>query len=109
MKPKSLEDARLFASMVATKQGWVLNPDADFREIIVQGLCDNFNRYGYFFCPCRDSDGSREVDKDSICPCVWTKADLPEYGHCYCGLYLSRGFAAAGLPPASIPDRRYGS
>jgi ferredoxin-thioredoxin reductase catalytic subunit len=108
LNPKSLADVLTFTSMVAAKQGWVLNADREFYEILVQGLRDNYNRYGYFMCPCRDSDGSREADKDSICPCTWSRKDLPEYGHCYCALYLAPGFADSGKEPRTIPDRRYG-
>ena len=109
MKPKSPADVRLFTSMVAEKQGWTLCPDLEFYEILVEGLGENFNRYGYFMCPCRDTDGSREADRDSICPCSWSRRDISEHGHCYCALYLSRAFAESGRIPQSIPDRRYGT
>jgi ferredoxin-thioredoxin reductase catalytic chain len=105
---KSLDEVRLFTAMVAAKQGWALSADTEFYEILVQGLRDNYNRYGYFMCPCRDSDGSREADRDSICPCLWSRRDLPEYGHCYCALYLTQDFADSGRQPVSIPDRRFG-
>lgn len=35
-------------------------------------------------------------------------ADHDEYGHCLCGLYLSREYAASGQEPSSIPERREG-
>jgi ferredoxin-thioredoxin reductase catalytic chain len=107
MKTKTTEDAALFASMVAAKQGWTLNPDSDFVGVLVEGLTTNWNRYGYFLCPCRDTEGSREVDADVVCPCAPSWKDVEERGHCYCALYLSKPFAASGKPPASIPDRRY--
>ncbi|HEY9055492.1 MAG TPA: ferredoxin-thioredoxin reductase catalytic domain-containing protein [Rectinemataceae bacterium] len=107
MKEKNLEDTRLFASMVAEKQGWVLNPDQEFLGDLLEGLKANYNRYGYFLCPCRDTEGNREEDKEAICPCVWSRKDIPEFGHCYCALYLSRDFALSGTPPSAIPDRRY--
>jgi ferredoxin-thioredoxin reductase catalytic subunit len=93
--------------MVAKKQDWVLNPNTQFYETLTEGLTVNFNRYGYFMCPCRDSDGSRVADKDSICPCRWSHSDVPEFGHCYCALYFSPSFAESGVSPSSIPDRRY--
>lgn len=107
MNPKTPEQTRLFTRMVAQKQGWVLNPETSFYETLVDGLTTNFNRYGYFLCPCRDSDGSREVDKNAICPCVWSKLDVPEFGNCYCALYLSKDKLDSGSPPSAIPDRRY--
>ncbi|MEN6364975.1 MAG: ferredoxin-thioredoxin reductase catalytic domain-containing protein [Rectinema sp.] len=108
MTEKTVEQTRTFTKMVAAKQGWVLNPDAAFYEILAEGLTTNWNRHGYFLCPCRDSDGSRETDRDSICPCLWSKDDIATQGHCFCALYLSPEFAASGKTPGSIKDRRYG-
>ncbi len=105
MTQKNLEDASTFATMVARKQGWVLNPDRDFTGTLVEGLMTNWNRYGYFLCPCRDTEGSREADRDVICPCKPAWQDIAEHGHCYCALYLDPSFAASGRAPSSIPDR----
>ena len=107
MKEKSDGETRLFASMVSEKQGWILNPDQDFLGDLLAGLKANYNRYGYFLCPCRDTEGSRQADRDAICPCTWSRKDVPEFGHCYCALYLSRDFARSGASPSAIPDRRY--
>jgi ferredoxin-thioredoxin reductase catalytic subunit len=107
VKPKTKADTALFASMVASKQGWSVNPDADFAESLEEGLTTNWNRYGYYLCPCRDSDGSREADADLICPCRYSWKDVEEFGHCYCALYLSASFAESGATPEGIKDRRY--
>lgn len=104
---KTLDQTRVFTEMVAAKQGWALNADPDFYGTLVDGLTKNYNRYGYYLCPCRDTEGSREADKPAICPCVWSRADIPEFGHCFCALYLSKDFAASGKEPRAIPDRRY--
>jgi len=107
MAEKSLDQTRTFARMVAAKQGWALNPDESFTDSLIEGLTTNWNRYGYYLCPCRDSEGSREADKEVLCPCTVSWADIAEHGHCFCALYLSRAFAASGAAPRSIPDRRY--
>lgn len=104
---KSLADTAKFAAMVAAKQGWVLNADADFRSSLEEGLTMNWNRYGYFLCPCRDSDGSREADQSVVCPCAFARKDIETHGHCFCALYLSPAFAASGAEPGGIKDRRY--
>ncbi|MHA2062035.1 MAG: ferredoxin-thioredoxin reductase catalytic domain-containing protein [Candidatus Sifarchaeia archaeon] len=103
---KSLKDSRLFTEMVAKHQGWALNRDEKLLQTLREGLATNYNRYGYFSCPCRLADGERETDKDIICPCVYARPDIEEYGHCYCGLYLSKEFALSGKQPVSIPKRR---
>ena len=99
MSEKNKEQTRLFTRMVAEKQGWKLNPDPSFYEDLVEGLMNNYNRYGYFLCPCRDSDGSREADKNSICPCLWSRQDILEYGNCFCALYISQSSLPLSLRP----------
>jgi ferredoxin-thioredoxin reductase catalytic subunit len=106
MKTKNLSDTATFASMVADKQGWVLNPDAEFRAVLIEGLTTNWNRYGYYLCPCRDGEGSREADADVLCPCKYSWSDIEQHGHCFCALFLSKNFAASGVKPSGIPDRR---
>ncbi|MFP4011424.1 MAG: ferredoxin-thioredoxin reductase catalytic domain-containing protein [Spirochaetaceae bacterium] len=103
---KTLEDARRFVTMVAEHNGWELNPDEEFLEDLVTGLRDNFNRYGYYLCPCRDGTGDREKDRDIICPCDYNVPDQQEYGHCYCALYFRKGFLEGGGKPRPVPERR---
>lgn len=105
MKSKTIEDAHTFTRMVADKQGWIPSRDEAFYEDLCAGLVTNWNRYGYFLCPCRDSAGSRELDATVVCPCVHAREDIAEYGHCYCSLYWSKEFAASGKDPSGIPDR----
>lgn len=105
MKEKSIDDTRIFTEMVARKQGWRLSKDRDFYEDLVSGLNTNVRRYGYYLCPCRDTDGSRDADRKIICPCIYAADDIAEYGHCYCSLYWSCEFELSGKEPAGIPDR----
>ncbi len=105
-REKTKEEVLKFIGMAANHHRWKLNPDAEFTESLAEGLMKNFNRYGYFLCPCRDTEGSRDKDADVICPCTYSHADVAEFGHCYCGLYLSESFSASGKKPRSIPERR---
>ncbi len=105
MKPKTPDQTWTFAEMVASKQGWTLNPDRSFTTILMEGLTTNWNRYGYYLCPCRDTEGTREADQEVVCPCKVSWEDVKEHGHCFCALYLRPDFAASGRPPSSIPDR----
>jgi ferredoxin-thioredoxin reductase catalytic subunit len=104
--PKNETDTLAFATAVAAKQGWVLNPDAELRGLVVRGLTINHGRHGFFMCPCRDGDGDPVADRDLRCPCAYARPDIDEFGQCFCGLYLSAGFAASGRQPESIPERR---
>jgi len=108
-KHKNLADTQAFAQAVAEKQHWVLNPEPDFTGKILEGLCQNYNRFGYYLCPCRDGDGERNRDKDIVCPCDYAKADIQDYGHCFCALYLSPSYEKQvkdGKELSSIPERR---
>ena len=103
---KTVADTEKFVSMVAKKQGWELHPDKEFLKMLHEGLTENWNRYGYYSCPCRDASGDKEKDKDMFCPCDYCKPDQEEFGHCYCGLYISKEYAATGKIPVYIPERR---
>ena len=107
-KHKNPHDARAFVRAVADKHGWVVNPDEAFVGQIAKGLAVNYNGYGYYLFPCRDGDGDRATDQDIICPCDYLPDDHREYGHCLCGLFLSKSFAKTGREPESIPERRPG-
>ena len=102
----NLEQVAKFAEKAAAAGGWVLNADSDFRESVVEGLYNNYLQHGYFLCPCRESWDDRERDRDVICPCDYCAEDVKEFGHCYCGLYLSAEFIKSGEEPGSIPERR---
>ncbi|HOV37515.1 MAG TPA: ferredoxin-thioredoxin reductase catalytic domain-containing protein [Spirochaetales bacterium] len=106
MKKKTLSDTAFFIHRVAEHQGWKVNPDSEFVQTLTEGLTTNFNRYGYFLCPCRETGGSRERDTDVICPCRYSKEDIAEYGHCYCALFFSPEFFVSGRSFSSIPERR---
>ncbi len=106
MKDKTIEETKIFAERVAEHHGWKINPDTEFVRTLLEGLTTNYNRYGYYLCPCRDTSGSRERDKDVICPCIYSKEDIREYGHCYCALFFSPEFYASGKEYGPIPERR---
>lgn len=105
-KEKTVEQTLKFVEMVAKKQGWKLNRDDEFLHMLAEGLMKNYNRYGYFLCPCRDSDGDFKLDKDIVCPCDYAPKDVDEFGHCYCGLYLSEEYWKSEKEPVGIPERR---
>ncbi len=86
--------------------GYNLNPDVEFTKGLVEGLLVNEARYGYWACPCRLADGSRDKDLDIICPCDYRDPDLEDFGACYCALYVSDAVRDGMQPLQSIPERR---
>lgn len=104
--PKNEEAVRAFLRAVAAKQRLILNPDEQLVADIARGLLSNYESMGYYCCPCRESWGLREKDRDIICPCDYCKKDVEEFNQCYCGLFVSSGAAADQREAHSIPDRR---
>ena len=104
MPDKTLKDVEVFLKAVTVKQGLLLNPDKDHIDSIKEGLMQMYNSLGYFCCPCRESWGDKKKDRDICCPCDYCKADVEEFGQCYCGLFISE--SSRGKELSSIPDRR---
>jgi ferredoxin-thioredoxin reductase catalytic chain len=90
----------------ALAAGYYLNPDIEFTMDLMEGLVTNQGRYGYPACPCRLAEGSREADRDIICPCNYRDPDLNDYGACYCALYVSEEIARGERQAEPIPERR---
>lgn len=107
MAERSVEQTLQFIRKAAEKRGWVPNPDRSFVESLAEGLTVNVNRYGYYLCPCRDGEGNRQDDSDIVCPCAYAEADIREYGHCFCALFLSPEKARNNPEVTQIPERRY--
>lgn len=106
MRPESKSDVLEYVKRVAAKRGWKLNYDEDFLMDLVDGLFTQYSRHGYFLCPCRESWDDIDKDRDVICPCSYAQADIDEYGHCFCGLYLSEEAFAQRKEVSAIPERR---
>ena len=87
-------------------KGYYLNGDKEKAFELIRGLITNKNRYGYMACPCRLASGEKESDKDIICPCVYRKPDIAEYGSCYCSLYVSKDWYTGKIERREVPERR---
>jgi len=103
MTPDQIET---FMKNSAKKRGWKLTPDLELIGFLKEGFAVNVERYGCLQCPCREGSGSREWDKDILCPCDYAPKDVEEYGQCYCGLYLNEEVYKQGGAAGSIPERR---
>jgi len=87
-------------------KGYYFNTDKVRVFDLLKALLVNKDRYGYMACPCRLAAGDKENDKDIICPCVYRKPDVKEYGSCYCNLYVSTEWNDKKIPHRYIPERR---
>lgn len=102
---KTFEDVQEYVRRIASRKGWKLNSDKETVNDLIEGLLENFNRLGYYNCPCRDSQEDNQLDKDIICPCRYAALDIVEYGYCYCSLYTKTDFDQ-NQPIKMIPERR---
>ena len=91
---------------IQESKGYFFNKDKNRVFDLLDGLLLNKERYGYMGCPCRLLSGNRENDKDIICPCVYRKQDVEEYGSCYCNLYVSKEWNEEKIPHEYVPERR---
>lgn len=108
-KQKTPGDVKGYVETIARRLGWKLIDRSDLLETLVAGLKENFNRLGYYNCPCRDSQEDPKLDRDIICPCVYArKSDVEEYGHCYCALFFRKDFDTS-REITMIPERRLSS
>jgi ferredoxin-thioredoxin reductase catalytic subunit len=87
-------------------KGYFFSKDQAMTMQLIEGLLVNRQRYGYMCCPCRLASGSREADRDIICPCDYREPDVKEYGSCYCNLYVSKEWNDETIPHNTVPERR---
>jgi len=90
----------------AANQDLHMNPDWDVVQPLLEGLIENGKRHGLRTCPCRFAIGELEKDRDIVCPCVYAKPDIEEFGACYCWLFVSKDWAENRIPHVQIPERR---
>lgn len=87
-------------------KGYYFNKDTGMVMQLLEGLIINRERYGYMCCPCRLASEDREWDRDINCPCVYRTSDVPEFGSCYCNLYVSKEWNEEKIPHVYVPERR---
>ena len=72
----------------AKENGFRLNPNKKLVEGTIKGLIINKKKFGQSYCPCRRLTGHKEKDKNMICPCIYSKKEIEEQGHCRCLLFV---------------------
>jgi ferredoxin-thioredoxin reductase catalytic subunit len=99
---------QLYENLKKTQEpkGFFFNKDRKQVLGILGGLITNRERYGYMSCPCRLASGTREQDRDIICPCAYRDEDIAQYGSCYCGLYVTQDWNDEKTPHVYVPERR---
>jgi len=92
--------------MIQEPKGYYFNKDMEMTMPLIESLLTNKERLGYMACPCRLANGEFEDDKDIVCPCVYRKPDVEEYGACFCALYVSKEYNEDKIEKEPVPERR---
>lgn len=116
MKPQEIKDMLevrnevddLFERLrkIQEPAGYFFNLDREKTNQLLQALLINKDRYGYMSCPCRLASGSRDKDRDIICPCIYREPDVQDFGSCYCNLYVSKEWNEGSIERRLVPERR---
>ena len=70
---------------------FVLNPDKERIELIIQGVLEHEEQYGLKYCPCRMISGNFDEDLSLICPCDFKgQINWKEIGECWCSLFIKK-------------------
>lgn len=88
------------------EKGYYLHADTEHTLATIDSLLANKEKYSLLACPCRLATGNPEDDADIICPCVYCKEDIEEFGACYCLLFVSEDFKDDPTFYPEIDDRR---
>jgi len=102
----TVEEVKRRAEADAKTFGYVLNPDSEFLQGLLEGLKKNEERYGYPSCPCRLASGGIDYDRDILCPCDYRDPDIVQFGTCYCGLYVRKDVYERKIELKPVPERR---
>jgi len=73
------------------KNDFILNPDKEHVDAVIDGVLENERNCGLKLCPCRLRNGTRKRDLELICPCNFKIQDnWKEKQECWCGLFVKR-------------------
>ena len=83
-----LEKTHEWAAKYAKKKGFILNPDEEMLQMVIEGLARNREEHGRQYCPCRLRTGDEEEDRKIICPCIYHEDEIDADGNCHCSLFF---------------------
>lgn len=69
---------------------FMLNPDQQHVNMLIEGILANEKDCGLRLCPCRVRDGTNRGDLELICPCNFRAQEIwKNEGRCWCGLFVT--------------------
>jgi len=82
---KALRD-KIYA--YANNRGYVVNESNV--ENIIDGLIENEEELGGYYCPCRVVLENEHYKKAIVCPCLYAPREIERSGHCKCLLLYGK-------------------
>ncbi len=73
-------------SDLASRKGYVLNPDEERINKVIGLMTENFILAGKYFCPCKQTH-PLDPSTDVVCPCPPWEEEIEKDGHCFCRLF----------------------
>lgn len=73
-------------SVIAEKNGFILNPDGERVKKVVGLMTENHLQAGKYYCPCKQSH-PLNPETDVVCPCPEWKNEIAENSICFCKLF----------------------
>jgi ferredoxin-thioredoxin reductase catalytic subunit len=74
---------------LAISHGYKINPDNERVKKVVGLMTINFNEFGKYYCPCKQSH-PLDPNEDVLCPCSQIKDEVTRDGHCFCKLFFRK-------------------
>lgn len=71
----------------AERKGYRLNNNPERIAKVVGLMTMNFQEYGKYYCPCKQSEPLDEK-QDVPCPCSALDDEVKKDGHCFCKLFF---------------------
>jgi ferredoxin-thioredoxin reductase catalytic subunit len=59
-------------------------------ENIIDGLIENKEELGDYYCPCRVVLDNEHYKKAIVCPCLYAPREIERYGRCKCMLLYGK-------------------
>ena len=89
--PMSKDEFRAAIAAYSEGNAFVLNPQAEHVDRVIDGVYSNLEKKGLKYCPCRISASAAKLDSTLLCPCNFEAQGIwRNEGRCWCGLFVKR-------------------
>lgn len=87
------QEFRIAIEKFAAPNEFMVNPDVERVDLLLEGMAANEQNHGLRFCPCRLRCKEFEEDLKIVCPCNFLIQETyqgQEKGECWCGLFIKK-------------------